>query len=82
MRCAHYMIMFGLAISDKQGRVGQAKPGFPHFADENVKIAPLTENNWNTDTGRGWSIMYILQLKPNGTEFRKILRIYEIMNIY
>jgi hypothetical protein len=32
------MIMFGLAISDKQGRVGQAKPGFPHFADEGLSV--------------------------------------------
>ena len=31
---AHYMIIFGLAIWDKHCRVGQAKPGCPHFDDE------------------------------------------------
>ena len=33
-RCDHYMIIFGLGIRAKHGQVGQAKPGFPHFADE------------------------------------------------
>jgi hypothetical protein len=34
-RCDHYMIIFGLGIPAKHGRVGhwQAKPEFPHFAD-------------------------------------------------
>ena len=32
-RCDHYMIIFGLGIRAKHGQVGQAKPGFPHFAD-------------------------------------------------
>ena len=27
------MIIFDLAISAKHRRVGQTKPGFPHFAD-------------------------------------------------
>ena len=28
------MFIFGPVVSDKQCRVGQGKPGFPHFADE------------------------------------------------
>ena len=32
-RCDHYMIIFGLGNRAKHGQVGQAKPGFPHFAD-------------------------------------------------
>ena len=31
--CDYYMIIFGLAIWAKHCWVGQAKPGFPHFAD-------------------------------------------------
>ena len=36
MRCGYYMIIFGMAIRDKHGRVGQGKPGFPHFADDAI----------------------------------------------
>jgi hypothetical protein len=32
-KCTIYMIIFGLGIPAKHGQVGQAKPGFPHFAD-------------------------------------------------
>ena len=36
--CDHYMIIFGLGIPAKHGQVGQAKPGFPHFADIVVRL--------------------------------------------
>ena len=36
-RCDHYMIIFGLGIPAKHGQVGQAKPGFPHFADDLIE---------------------------------------------
>ena len=38
------MIIFGMAIRDKHGRVGQGKPGFPHFADEAVLSLPRTSS--------------------------------------
>jgi len=38
-RCDHYMIIFGLANSTMFGSDGQAKPGFPHFADVNARAA-------------------------------------------
>ena len=43
-RCDHYMIIFGLGIQAKHGQVGQAKPGFPHFADERGRLTLSTSN--------------------------------------
>ena len=47
-RCDHYMIMFGLGIQAKHGQVGQAKPGFPHFADATQNGRKLWR--WGTTT--------------------------------
>ena len=42
--CDHYMIIFGLGIPAKHGQVGQAKPGFPHFAD-----VLMAEDHWKLE---------------------------------
>ena len=41
------MIIFGLGIPAKHGQVGQAKPGFPHFAD-GIPAIPTHVDNLDT----------------------------------
>ena len=38
-----------MAIRDKHGRVGQGKPGFPHFADESTLRGKQAEKPGTSD---------------------------------
>ena len=59
-RCDHYMIIFGLGIPAKHGQVGQAKPGFPHFADVDVKWLHYKCNKRYTELGVKLPLEYYL----------------------
>ena len=90
LRCEHYMVIFGLGILAKHCRVGQGKPGFPHFADASqtvyLKLQKLQmHENGNSSVGK--AVVKCLRVEEksfvarNGMKGSRSLLQYDIYHI-